>query len=564
MHGPAGQGATQEPADPFDGHDAVQARLDGSDDQSILVVDDTPGNVVAIEAALLGLHRRLIVARSGTEALSRLLETDFTLILLDVQMPGMDGFETARLIRSRPRNQHVPIIFMTAYGRDELQVLEAYSLGAVDFLFKPIHPQVLKAKATFFVELQERTRELARFSLEQARQQWEAEALRQKSEDLAALNATLAEADRRKDEFLAMLAHELRNPLAPIHLALDVIGRRPALADDVERPLQTVRRQIAHLTRLVDDLLDVSRITAGKIELQCETISLSALIEHAVATSEPWFSAKQQQLQVEAGAEQAFVHGDMVRLTQVLSNLLNNAARYTPQRGLITLAFGRDGGQVFVRVSDTGRGISPELLARIFDMFVQACNEPGCGGLGLGLTLAKRLVELHGGAITAHSDGEDRGSMFEVRLPAVDQPVAANSAGAAQGRAQAAPSSLPLRVVVVDDNADIRETMTEFLELEGHQVSTAADGKSALELIVQTRPDVAFVDVGLPVMNGYDVARGVRQALGDARLRLVAMTGFGQDSDRNQALAAGFDVHLCKPASVEAIERVLAGARDAG
>jgi two-component system, sensor histidine kinase len=561
MHGISSGGTKRGPSD-FD-RDTGATVHGSSDDQDILVVDDTPGNVLAIEAALLSLGKRLVTARSGPEALARLLEADFTLILLDVQMPVMDGFETARLIRSRARNRHVPIIFMTAYGRDEAQVLEAYSLGAIDFLFKPIHPQVLRAKAGFFVEFQARTRELARAELEQERQKWEADALRQKSEGLAHLNAELAEADRRKDEFLAMLAHELRNPLAPIELSLDAIRKRSAQGGDLERPLEIAQRQVGQLTRLVDDLLDVSRFTAGKIELRLERIALSDAIEQALVTSGPWISDREQDLVVEVSREPLFVSADLVRLTQVLSNLLNNAARYTPQGGRITLTAGREGEHVFVRVVDTGRGISEDLLARIFDMFVQERRESASGGLGLGLTLAKRLMQLHGGTICARSDGPDCGSEFEIRLPIVAAP--GRTAGFPQPLGPPQPVARPcppLRVVVVDDSPDIVEAMTDLLQSGGHAVSAAADGGSALELIARERPDIAFVDVDLPVMSGYEVARKARAILNGERVRLVAMTGYGGESNRKRALAAGFDQHLCKPASVDALERALLDAAE--
>ena len=525
--------------------------------QDILVVDDAAGSLVAIEAALSELGYRLVVALSGDEALARLLEEDFALILLDVQMPGISGFETARIIRSRARNRHVPIIFMTASASEEVEVLEAYALGAVDFLFKPMHPEVLKAKASVLVELQQRTEDLAQQALEQERHAWEAETLREKTAEMQRINAQLAEADRRKDEFLAMLGHELRNPLAPIHLGLELLRHEQALSEDGERNLQIVSRQVAQLTRLVDDLLDVARITAGTIELRRDRIRLDDIVDQAIITSRPLIEEKRHVLIVRgtAGSDVPYVDGDSVRLTQVIANLLNNAARYTAPGGRIEIAFGVDAERAFVRVTDNGCGLRPEVLSRIFDMFVQERTATSGGGLGLGLSLARRLVELHGGQISANSEGVGLGSRFELRLPSVQGP--------ARGRRHSPPMinvvKRRLSVVIVDDNDDIREAMTQLLERKGHVVYAAADGQAGLELIERVNPDVAFVDVGLPLLSGYEVAQQVRISLGRS-VWLVAMTGFGQESDRKAALAVGFDLHLRKPASTQALEQAMEGA----
>jgi two-component system, sensor histidine kinase len=535
--------------------------------RDILVVDDNAANLLAIEAALADLGLGLIAAHSGREALATLLERDVALILLDVQMPAMDGFETAAAIRARERSRRVPIIFVTAHGDDEATMLRGYRMGAVDFLYKPIHPDVLRAKTSVFVELARTTDELRaaqgreyRRVLIDERRRWEAETIRREiahqrriADELERVNAQLAEADRKKDEFLAMLAHELRNPLAPIRTSLELIATAP------DRPVAPriraiLERQVDHLTRLVDDLLDVARITAGKIELRREPVRLDDVVAHAIVTSQPMIDDRQHRLQVAAPPAPVGVVGDPVRLAQAIANLLNNAARYTPRGGRIELTWGEDGGQVFVRVTDNGRGIPAELTASIFDMFVQQRADGDAGGLGLGLTLVRRLVELHGGQVGAASPGVGRGSTFEIRLPA--SPAAA-TAGAGVAPPAPAPVRRTLRAVVVDDHQDLRELLADLLASWGHEVATASDGPSGLAMIRECRPDVALLDIGLPGMDGYAVARALRAELGSATIRLVAMTGFGQQADRERALAAGFDLHIAKPATADALRNAL-------
>lgn len=559
----------------------------------ILVVDDNPHNLLAIEAALGDLGDRLIKARSGREALRYLLTEDCALILLDVLMPSMDGFETARLIRSRERSRHLPIIFVTAFDTDEREVLEAYKLGAVDFLFKPIIPEILRAKASVFVELQRRTAEVTRQAallrdherreherrLEEERRRWEEEALRRRMEEqrksaeelahraeelartvaereraereLTRTNHRLAEADRRKDEFMAMLAHELRNPLTPLVAGLELLRQRP-LTDPVSaRVRDAMDRQVVQLCRLVDDLLDVSRITAGKIELRHEWVDLRAVVKEAVHSA----NGNGRRVEVELPDRPLGVRGDPVRLAQIVQNLLHNACRYTGEDGRIAITAEHGDDEVVLEVADDGRGISPMILERIFDMFVQ--EGPG-EGLGIGLTLVERLVSLHGGRIAAESPGPGGGSVFTVRLPAALVPEVA--AGARNGdRTRAGPVTTPLRVLLIDDNADVCGTMCELLSLVGHRVDTASDGAEGLELLLRIRPDVALVDIGLPKLDGFGVAERARAALPDGCPRLVAMTGFGQPSDRERAARAGFHDYLVKPASFDSLMSALRG-----
>ena len=529
--------------------------------RDILVVDDNETNLVAIEAALGPVGRHLVLARSGVEALARLLEQDFALIILDVAMPGMDGFETARLVRSRARNRATPIIFITGLSWQDDEILKGYELGAFDFLIKPIRPEVLRAKATLFVQLQERTIELhdkaEQLRGEQARAHERELAMQRKrfeAEVLERQMAQMAEADRRKDEFLAILAHELRNPLQPLQTAVELIEHEPDKAVP-ERVRRIIQRQVHHIGRLVDDLLDVARFQTGKLELRKELVALDSIADEAIAATRGSVETHGHKLTV-SGERGVLVHGDPVRLIQVLSNLLSNAIKYTPHSGAIAIEWGRDGGDAFMRVADNGRGIEPELLPKIFDMFVQERVTPdGSGGLGLGLGLAKRLVELHQGTVRAASDGPGKGAMFEMRLPVAENA----SEKEPEARPAALPSSRPLRAVVVDDAADLRELVAELLRMKGHDVKTVEDGPSALALIRAEPPDVALIDIGLPEMDGYEVARTLRRELPAGKLRLIAMTGYGQASDKAHALEAGFDAHIVKPASADKIMRALYG-----
>ena len=534
--------------------------------RDILVVDDHQTNLIAIEAALLPLGRKLVLAHSGVEALGRLLEQDFALIILDVAMPGMDGFETAKLVRSRERNRSTPIIFVTGMSWENDAVLRGYELGAFDFLLKPIRPEVLRAKATVFVQLQERTIELA-LKAEELRQaqgrahqrEMQAQRRRFETEVMERQMQQLAETDRRKDEFLAILAHELRNPLQPLQTAVEVLEHDPDKPVPV-RIRKIVQRQVQHITRLVDDLLDVARFTAGKLELRREPIDLDAIVQEAVESCTTAIESRRHQLRVTAHNAPALINGDPVRLVQCVCNLINNAAKYTEPGGALTLDWGSERGEGFVRVTDNGRGIPPELLPKIFDMFVQERVTPdGAGGLGLGLGLVKRLVELHGGIVRATSAGQGKGATFEIRLPLVDD---ATLEKIKPMRPKSGPQTRPLRAVVCDDAPDLRDLVADLLRLRGHEVSVAGDGPAAIELIVTEKPDVALIDIGLPDMDGYEVARAIRRQLTEHKPRLIAMTGYGQASDRAAAFDAGFDAHIVKPASADKILRALYGTED--
>ncbi len=541
---------------PEDGHDVLSV----SGGRDILVVDDNQSNLIAIEAALASLGRKLVLAHSGVEALGKLLEQDFALIILDVAMPGMDGFETAKLVRSRDRNRSTPIIFVTGLSWQEDAVLRGYELGAFDFLMKPIRPEVLRAKASVFVQLQERTLELKQKADElreaQARaheRELIAQRRRFEAEVMERQMAQLAETDRRKDEFLAILAHELRNPLQPLQTAVEVLEHEP------DKPVPAriraiVQRNVHHITRLVDDLLDVARFTAGKLELRKELISLEDVIDEAVTSCRAAIDARNHTLEIASAEMPVIISGDPVRLIQVVCNLLNNAAKYTETGGTIRIEWGAVGDTAFVRVIDNGKGIPDEVLPRIFDMFVQErVSSDGAGGLGLGLGLVRRLVELHGGNVKATSGGPGAGATFAFQIPLPPESMLEKYAPT---RVQTGPRKRPLRAVVCDDAADLRELVADLLRLRGHDVTVVEDGPSAVKTIVDEKPDVALIDIGLPDMDGYEVARAIRRQLAN-HTRLIAMTGYGQASDRQTAFEAGFDAHITKPASADKILRAL-------
>jgi len=373
----------------------------------------------------------------------------------------------------------------------------------------------------------------------------------------------LREAGRRKDEFLAMLAHELRNPLAPIRNAAQVLKLLGSPDVDQRWALGVIERQAQHLTRLVDDLLDVSRITQGKIALRREAVDLASVVQRAVEGCRSAIDERGQRLHVAVAPDPVRVEGDLTRLVQVVGNLLHNAAKYTPERGNVWVAAGVEDGRAVVRVRDDGIGLPDDLLPHVFDLFTQADRslDRSQGGLGIGLTLARRLVELHGGRVEAHSEGPGRGSEFVVILPILES--AAPPTGTGETGATDARSRSGLRILVVEDHADSAEMLAFLLRLEGHDVRVANDGPGALEAARVYRPDVILCDIGLPGMNGYEVASRLRSEEEGAGARLIALSGYGQAEDRRRSKEAGFDFHLTKPVEPDALTALLASLRDA-
>jgi PAS domain S-box-containing protein len=381
-------------------------------------------------------------------------------------------------------------------------------------------------------------------------------------DELRRVAADLSEADHRKSEFLATLAHELRNPLAPIRTGLDLLRMAPREPDAAARVHAMMDRQLGHLIHLVDDLLDIARITRGKIELKKEEVDLNTIVQMAVETSAALVESHGHRLEVDVPAEPLPLLADVTRMVQVLSNLLNNAAKYTPSGGRVTLGAWREDGHAVVAVSDSGIGIPPEAIGSVFEMFTQVRGslDRAQGGLGIGLSLVRRLVELHGGRVSAFSAGRGRGSTFTVRLPLHPGSPHARTAGTDADAGTDTRPPAPLRVLVVDDNADAADSLVALLEMLGHTTWVARDGPQGLHLALDVRPDLVLLDIGLPGMSGYEVARAIRHSQGVRQIVLIALTGWGAQSDQQQSHDAGFDQHLTKPVSLEALEQALAAA----
>ena len=684
---------------------------------NILVVDDLPEKHLVFRSILEELGQNIVSAYSGREALRCVLEEEFAVILLDVNMPDMDGFETASLIRKYKKTAQTPIVFVTAYV-DEVQAVRGYALGAVDYISSPVVPEILRSKVKVFVDLNLLTRELrqqvlAREALARAEAARSAAEAATRRADLLAeasqvlsrsldMDATLAgllgfaapgladcalvalqdergqlarvklardcggapppsgvvvgeiepidlgdtvvralalretlrlpgplcfqglpadcavlepvyeavvfpmyvgerafgalvlglcsprsleaaemalakevvsravialenatlyeaiqDADRRKNEFLAMLAHELRNPLAPIRNAVHVLQRGGATEKNVTWSSEVIGRQVDHLATLVDDLLDVSRIARGKVMVNRDPLRLSEVIDHALETSRPMLEKRRHHLVVQMPREEVFFNGDLVRLAQVLSNLLNNAAKFTPTGGHITLDATLNGSALRISVKDNGMGIDPQLLPHVFDLFTQGDQtlDRSEGGLGIGLTLVKHLVELHGGRVEAISGGRDCGAEFAFTLPEVT--VAASTVEEAALRGVEAPNGNFARVLVVDDVPASAESLSRLLEIEGHRVATAGDGDAALATAASFRPDVIVLDIGLPGKSGFEVAAELRASGAHADTLLVALSGYGGQEDRERGARAGFSHYLVKPADIPTLLSII-------
>jgi signal transduction histidine kinase len=572
-----------------------------SDKVSVLLVDDQPQRLLTYETILGELGLNLVTARSGLEALEKLMKQEFAVVLLDVSMPDMDGFEAATLIHQHPRFERTPIIFVTGVHVSELDRLKGYKVGAVDYVAIPVVPEILRGKVAVLVELYlkrrelqelnrtlaeanaqlaaanttlqaEKTRELEAFNrtLQRANVELEAANHSLQTEVMERVRAeqALKEADRNKDEFLAMLAHELRNPLAPIHNAVQLMHRASVTDPQLAWSRDVIQRQVTHLTRLVDDLLDVSRITRGKINLSKEVIEISTLISRTVETVQPLFEENGHTLTVDVPHGVLAVLGDPTRLTQALGNVLANAAKYTDRGGRVTLDAVQCGSEIEIRVRDNGIGIPTELLPIIFNLFTQLDRASGRtqNGLGIGLALVKRLVEMHGGSVTAYSDGLGRGSEFAISLPlfireterAAKPMETLSELEQSMTHVEVTPRT-QRRILVADDNNDALESLATLLQLSGHEVYTAANGVVALESAEQHRPEVALLDIGMPKLDGYEVARRIRAQPWGRRITLVALTGWGQDSDRRRSQEAGFDSHLVKPLDLDKLTELLAG-----
>ena len=515
-----------------------------------LLVDDLDANLLALEGLLKRDGLELLKAHSGLEALELLLMHDFALALIDVQMPGMSGFELAELMRGTERTRSVPIIFLTAGVVDQQRRIRGYETGAVDFLPKPIEPANLLNKAATFFDLARQREELRQSET----------LLRDANEQLAQRNAELARADKSKDEFLAMLAHELRNPLAPLRNATEILQSPEVSHQQREHALQLISRQIENMNHMINDLLDVSRITEGKIELRCKTVELKSILLAVADLAEAACRTARQQLIISLPEEPIFINGDTTRLEQIFGNLIGNACKYSGEGSRISLTAEvvAPGTEVVVRVSDNGVGISPELLPHVFDLFVQASRtlDRAHGGLGIGLTIVHRLVKLHDGSIEAHSEGLGHGTEFIMRFPLVKNPQkeAAHPILSPGGRRA-------LKMLIVDDNKDSAETMAMLQELDGHETRVALTGPDAVSVAAEFKPEVVLLDIGLPGMDGFEVARKLRTMPALQDTFLIALTGYGTHEDRSRAEEAGFNEHLVKPANLEHLRTLLTNRR---
>ena len=533
---------------------------------NILIVDDEPKNLTVLEIILDDPAYRLIRAESADQALLALVVEEFALLILDIRMPGMTGFELAKMIKERKKTARVPIIFLTAYFNEDQHVLTGYDTGAVDYLHKPVNPDILRSKVAVFAELHRKNRELEMVNrallVEVTERRRAEEQLRELNQTLeqrvAERTDALRELDRRKDTFLATLAHELRNPLAPVRNAMHLLHMKCPAEPELQWIRQVIDRQVQQMSRLVDDLMDVSRISLGKIRLRREHVELAKVVMGAVETSRPLIDELDHELKLTMPPDPVIVDADEVRLTQVFMNLLTNAAKYSEKGSHIELRAAREGNEVVVSVKDTGIGIPADNLRTIFDMFsqVEEALSRSQGGLGIGLCLVKQLVEMHGGRIEARSEGPGKGSEFVVRLPII---VEIGNGRSADDTGEDAKPTSNLRVLVVDDNRDAALSFAMLLKMMGNNVRTALDGEEAVRTAGEFHPHVVLLDIGMPKMNGYEAARTIRDEPWGKNMILIAVTGWGQDEDRRKSQQAGFDRHMVKPVDPQTFMTLLAG-----
>ena len=520
---------------------------------NILLVDDRRDKLLALEVVLAPLGENLVPAHSGMEALRLLLKQDFAVIVLDVSMPGMDGFETASLLRQRKNSEMTPIIFISAINQSDIHLARGYSLGAVDYILAPIVPEILRAKVSFFIELHKKNKQL----------QQQAETQIQLIREQAA-RAEAEAANQAKDRFIAMLSHELRTPLTPILLASSMLSNDPTVPDHIRQELKIIARNAVLEARLIDDLLDLTRINQQKLNLVYEIVDVHDLLRSALSICSHEISAKDLTVRLELETSESRLRADAARIQQVFCNTIKNAVKFTPEGGQITLRSTDSGnGRIRIEIIDTGIGISPEFLPRIFDLFEQA-GRPISGGLGLGLPISKAIVELHGGRIWASSTGLRHGTTFVIELSNVVPNIAqlSYSKNASASTADLQGFDGRRRILLVDDHADSISSMHLFLKAKGYEVTTADSVEVALKAVVRERVDLLVSDIGLPDGSGEDLIRRLRNM--GQNLPSIALSGYGMEEDIARSRAAGFQIHLIKPVSpqnlLSAIGQLLEGA----
>jgi signal transduction histidine kinase len=512
----------------------------------ILLVDDEPRNLDALEAILAGPSYRLIRAGGGDEALRLLLEHDVAAIVLDIRMPGVTGFELAQIIKGTRKFREIPILFLTAHMMEDQDVIAGYGAGAVDYLTKPVNPQILRHKIGVFADLFRKTRALADLNATLERR------VQERTAELERSESALRAAARQKDEFLATLAHELRNPLAPLRMGIDLLLRQGA--KDPGKTLSVMNRQLEHMVRLIDDLLDVARISGGNLDLKKERVNVADCVQTALDTCRPFFEQRRQVVVTEL-APNLSSFADPTRLAQIVGNLLHNASKFTPEAGEVRVELGHAGDRAYIRVVDSGVGIAPEQLPRVFDMFTRIERSgTSNGGLGIGLALSRKLSEMHGGSLEVESAGPGRGSVFTLKLPAeLDRETAPRLSQPPPPASE----SRGVKVLIIEDNEDSAEVLALWLGTRGYQATVAYDGPSGLSLIGELRPSVVLCDIGLPEMDGTEVCRRIRELQLGYRPIMVALTGWGMKKDRERTRDSGFDHHLVKPVAPEALFAVL-------
>jgi len=519
-------------------------------DERILIVAPL-GRDAAIMTAFMARSGLEAVALDNSDALATAIASGVGVIVIteEVLIPSVPA-ALAEALRAQPAWSDVPVIILTSAdrsGEPTVVALRAFdSLGNITLLERPVRVMTLLSTLRSALRARRRQYEVREYVTERRRLE---DALRDRAEALEA-------AGRAKDEFLAMLGHELRNPLGAIIIAARLLEHPEEAARRTTHPHEVISRQAQHLARLVDDLLDVSRVTLGKVELHRKAVDVSGVVRRYMTTLHTATGTGEHEIVVETWP--VWVEADETRLEQIIGNLVSNALKYTPAGGRVRIGVVADGDTAVIRVDDTGIGVDPSFLPRIFDLFVQGEErlERSRGGLGIGLTLVRRLVELHGGTVSATSQGAGRGTTFVVRLPRIDAPQDSTSPANGDRALQAG-----RRILVVEDNDDAREMMRHLLLLAGHAVRDARDGAVGLAMALEVPPDVAIIDVGLPGLDGFEVARRLRADPRGRAVTLIALTGYGQHEARARALAAGFDAFLVKPLLTDDLERILTGAR---
>ncbi len=520
---------------------------------TVLLVDDDARNLFALESVLEGENYAIAKAQTGDEALLALMTQEFAAIVLDVQMPEVNGIELARLIKQRRRTQHIPIIFLTAHYREDEDVVLAYDVGAVDYLTKPINPAVLRSKVNVFVDLFRKTQALAALNAKLEAQntllQREAEERMRRIKAEAARAEAEAE-NAAKDRFLAMLSHELRTPLTPIVYAVALLEKDQNCPPHIQEALATIRRNVGVEARLIDDLLDLARVRSGKLTLRKELVDAHDILRDAIAICLADSGQRNDRLIEQIEAEHTQLEADPARLRQIFWNLVSNAVKFTPDEGKILIRTTNSDGCLLVEVSDTGSGIEPHKLSRIFDAFEQATRNSS-GGLGLGLAICKALVELHGGAIEARSAGPGSGASFIVKLPCPAVTKSKKSSDAASTTRLRA-----IRILVVDDHRDTAESLRMVLAEQGHEVRAAASISQALKVAENYEFDILISDIGLPDGHGTELLARLRSATARQILG-IAMSGFGMEDDRQRSRQAGFAEHLTKPVELAVLNQAV-------